>query len=86
MSGFLVRDNSYAIEKIHKVISSKQVTASRLSFAPSWILQQASQKEHKINWFDAYVGVKEEKVLRDANMITKYVVTKSRHLRMAQSR
>lgn len=51
------RDNSRELEEIQNVIRAKQVTASHLTFAPPWILQDALATEHQSNWSDAYVEV-----------------------------
>lgn len=72
----IIRDASRELEEIHDVIGSKQVTASRLTFAPPWILQEALKREHDSNWQGAYVEVREKDVCRGANVISSHVVYK----------
>lgn len=70
----LVRDTSRELEEIHNVIGSKQVTATKLAFAPPWLLRDALKKEHNSNWADAYKEVEEKEISRSANVISSHVV------------
>lgn len=70
----LQRDNSKQLEEIYEVIGSKQVSASHLSFAGPWIMQEALQAEHDLNSTEAYKEIPEIDVPRGANVISSHVV------------
>lgn len=70
----LTRDTSRELEEIYEEIGAKQVTASKLSFAPPWILKNALESEHASNWEKAYIEIPDKEVPRDANVITSHVV------------
>lgn len=72
----LQRDNTRALDEIHEVIGSKQVTRSYLTFAPPWILRDALRSEHDTDWLDSYEEVKECDVPRTGNVINSHVVYK----------
>ena len=72
----LQRDISRDLDRIHEVIGSKQVTATQLTFAPRFILEEALKSEHDSNWTDAYEEVPDHDVPRSANVITSHVVYK----------
>ena len=72
----LQRDLSKELDDIYEVIGSKQVTATQLSFAPPFVLQQALKQEHDSNWIGAYDEVPEREIPRNANIITSHVVYK----------
>lgn len=64
------------MEQIYSQIGSKQVSRSKVEFAPSWILDEAFQTEHDSNWKGAYKPVREDEVAKDANVVRSHVVYK----------
>lgn len=64
---------------IFNQIGSKQVTRSKLEFAPSWILEEAFNAEHDSNWAYAYEEVDEVGLPPDANIVTSHVVYEVKH-------
>lgn len=72
----MIRDNINELKNVHKLIVSKKLTSSDLSFAAPCVLQQALQNEHDSNCFNAYIEIEESMVLQDLNVITSYVVYK----------
>ena len=63
------------LQSITKVIGHQQVTASKLSFAPSWIVQNAFESELD-NWKDVYEQVDEASAPANANIIRSHTVYK----------
>ena len=72
----LESDRDRVLEDIYTEIGSKQVSASKLTFAPPWIIEQAFQKEHDSNWKDVYILVPEREVPSNANVISSHSVAK----------
>lgn len=70
----LTRDTSRELEAVHNIVGSQQVAATKLYFAPPWLLQDSLNKEHDSNWEDAYVEVEERDVPRSTNVISSHVV------------
>ena len=69
-------EKGQALDSIHQIHGSNQVSRGKLAFAPSWLLEEAFKKEHDTNWADAYEWVSEYDVPRRANVITSHVVYK----------
>ena len=72
----LETDRHRVLESIYECVGSKQVTRSKLEFAPSWILDDAFESEYEANWRESYKPVTEKDVPRHANIITSHVVYK----------
>lgn len=72
----LTRDNTRELQLIHDNIGTKQVSASHLSFASPWIMEEALKHEHDSNWSGAYMEVPDHEVPRDAKIITSHVIYK----------
>lgn len=72
----LQSDLQHALQDIRNQIGTKQVSASQLSFAPGWVLEQALEKEMRENWLGAYEIVDEQSVPREANKIGCHAVYK----------
>lgn len=53
-------------------LGSRQVTASQLTFAPSWILDEAIEEELSQNWEGAYETVEATSLPPDANVIASH--------------
>lgn len=69
----LESDRARVLEVIYQKIGSKQVKKRELEFAPSWITEQAFEKEFKDNWADAFQEVKEAELPAEANIIRSQV-------------
>ena len=72
----LQTDRDRVLDSIYECVGSRQVTRSKLEFAPPWILDYAFDKEYKSNWVGSYIPVEEKDVPHDANIITSHVVYK----------
>ena len=46
----LVSDRARVLKNVSATIGKEQVTRSKLNFAPSWIVEEAFNKEHSSNW------------------------------------
>lgn len=69
----LCSSKQMVLRMIKNRMGSKQVTASQLSFAPAWILEEAIQKELDDNWRGAYELVGYVDLSPDANVIASHV-------------
>ena len=72
----LSSDRARVMEDIAKTIGKEQVTRSRLESAPSWIVEEAFEKEHSSNWADAYNKVDDSSVPPNANVISSHTINK----------
>lgn len=74
----LKSDRARVLQNISDTIGKEQVTRSKLNFAPSWIVEEAFNKEHSSNWEDAYDEVDESSIPMNANVISSHVVYKTK--------
>lgn len=64
------------LTEIYKVVGGKQLTRSKMAFAPSWVLDSALQEELQSNWKDAYDTVDDREIGNNANVIPSHVLYK----------
>lgn len=72
----LASQKQMVVPMIKNRVGTKKVRASELSFAPSWILEEATKTELEENWKDAYDLVSFENLRPNANVIASHVVSK----------
>lgn len=68
-------DQQLVLSQMREVIGPKQVSASKLSFAPAWILLHAYDSEIDDNWKGAYEVVDESSIpeIRTSSDVTPYI-------------
>lgn len=66
--------NQHTLNEIYRVIGGKQMTRSKMSCAPDWILDKALQEELKANWKDTHDVVDERDIEEHANFIPSHVL------------
>lgn len=62
--------------KIQSIIGQRQVSSSKIPFAPRWILDKALKSEPESNWSDAYGEVDSRSLRHNTNVISSNVVYK----------
>lgn len=72
----LASNRQHHLRTIQDILGGKQVSRGQLSFAPSWILEEAFDKEMRENWADAYEEIEQSAVPTDANIIGCHTVYK----------
>lgn len=69
----LISTREQTLWDIFNVISSQQVYESHISFAPSWIVDEALRTELETNWSGAYEKMLAKSVPDDANIISSHM-------------
>ena len=72
----LSSDRTRVMEDMARTIGKAQVTSNKLEFAPSWIVEEAFNKEHTSNWADAYEVIDDSILPLRANVISSHVIYK----------
>lgn len=72
----LESDKSKILQDLYNRVGTKQVTASELAWAPSWLLDEAIEAEHMANWTDVYEVVDINALPDRANVISSHYVFK----------
>lgn len=72
----LKTDKQRVLREIFETIGTKQVSRSRLSFAPDWILREAFEEEMRENWTAAFEVVSQDSIPSGANIIGCHTVYK----------
>lgn len=75
-NAMLESDRARVLQNMSATIGKEQVTRGKLNFAPSWIVEEAFNKEYSSNWEDAYGEVNESAIPLNANVISSHVVYK----------
>lgn len=55
-------DRTSTLRLIQSTVGSKEVSFTKLDFAPAWLVGEAFQKEHIDNWINACASVGEDEV------------------------
>jgi len=71
----LASDEQHVLTSIEDVIGTSQISASKLRFAPDWVMQKSFGKEMD-NWNGVYEEVQEDTVPLNANVIRSHTVFK----------
>lgn len=59
-------DEAEALNELHAVVGSEQVSYDRIASEPKWLIEKAEQKELNDNWKEAYEEVNENDVPKSA--------------------
>ena len=70
----LQSDEQHILSKFYGIVGKSQITRKSMEGLPSWIIQNAINREIEQNWTDAYEEVKETDVPRNANVISSHIV------------